>query len=317
MRGWQPWVWPSLKQRLAEGVLVCLGLLSAVPAAINASVRWRDQSGIEEKIRLGKAEIVRLNDQVAKLQQALALPFLVATDLQHWTKSAEASTLQVLHANQDAMQQTEMLHALDLQLLPMHMELVGTWKGWLDWFSQWPILAPGATMSSLKIQAHPQGGIGVQLGLVMPQPMAHEHQRRQGPEIAVSEHHKDIDPFDSHSWVQARQAHAQLHPSYQLRVTPELLRAREPLERFERARLRYVGQISAGSELQALVRVLDSLQTSSGEVHRVRLGAHVGQSFGRVSAISAEQLTIEELVLMATGEWQSRMVHLPLQEGRP
>ena len=52
-------------------------------------------------------------------------------------------------------------------------------------------------------------------------------------------------------------------------------------------------------------------------VHRVRVGGHLGQDFGRVLAISTEQLLVQELVLAPTGEWQSRQINLPLKETSP
>jgi len=53
---------------------------------------------------------------------------------------------------------------------------------------------------------------------------------------------------------------------------------------------------------------------SMTSVHRVRVGSHLGQNFGRVQRIEVTHVLLQELVLMPTGEWQFREVSLPLKE---
>jgi Tfp pilus assembly protein PilP len=47
------------------------------------------------------------------------------------------------------------------------------------------------------------------------------------------------------------------------------------------------------------------------------LGQRLGQDFGKVMAVHPEQLVLQELALMPTGEWQTREVRLPLHEAAP
>jgi type IV pilus assembly protein PilP len=104
-------------------------------------------------------------------------------------------------------------------------------------------------------------------------------------------------------------------------VAPELLRPRDLLETFPRERLQYVGQIASGSETEALVKVLPSVggkkDTPMVSVHRVRVGSHLGQDFGKVLAVQPDHLLVQELALSQTGEWQTREVRLPLLEAAP
>jgi type IV pilus assembly protein PilP len=52
-------------------------------------------------------------------------------------------------------------------------------------------------------------------------------------------------------------------------------------------------------------------------VHRVRVGSHLGQDFGKVLAVQSDQLLVQELTLTPTGEWQTREVRLPLKQAAP
>ncbi len=82
-----------------------------------------------------------------------------------------------------------------------------------------------------------------------------------------------------------------------------------------------MGQIGSGAALEALVKVLpansDQKDTSMFSVHRVRVGSHLGQDFGKVLAVQSDQLLVQELTLTPTGEWQTREVRLPLKQAAP
>ena len=125
-----------------------------------------------------------------------------------------------------------------------------------------------------------------------------------------------VDPFSATGWAQAQRAHATQHPSYSRLVAPELLRLREPLENFAHERLQYVGQIALGAKVEALVKVLPSAaskkEVAMMDVHRVRVGHHLGQNFGKVLAVEPDQLVVQELAVTPMGEWQPRELRLPL-----
>jgi type IV pilus assembly protein PilP len=211
------------------------------------------------------------------------------------------------------------LSALHIQQLPLHWQVQGSWEAWLNWLTQWQTSAPGVTVSSLELKADPRGGISAQVVAVAPQPTAHE------APFALSslsaEDATSTDPFNAQAWIHAQRMRAQQHPSYAKLVEPELLRPRAPLEAFPRERLQYVGQISAGADVDALVKVLPAAggnkDPSMMTVHRVRVGGYLGHDFGRVMAISPDHLMLQELVLNATGEWLIREATLPLKDAAP
>ena len=173
-------------------------------------------------------------------------------------------------------------------------------------------------MSSLELKADPRGGISAQVVAVAPQPTAHETPFELSS--LSSEDATSTDPFNAQAWLHAQRMRAQQHPSYAKLVEPELLRPRAPLEAFPRERLQYVGQIAAGADVEALVKVLPAAgnkDPSMMTVHRVRVGGYLGHDFGRVMAISPDHLMLQELVLNATGEWLIREATLPLKDAAP
>ena len=92
-------------------------------------------------------------------------------------------------------------------------------------------------------------------------------------------------------------------------LKPDLRREREPLESFPLSSLRLVGSLRAGRDAIALVEV-------DQRVHPVRIGAHLGQDFGRVVAIGERTVDIDELVPDSGGRWMQRRNRLVLQETR-
>ncbi len=92
-------------------------------------------------------------------------------------------------------------------------------------------------------------------------------------------------------------------------LKPDLRREREPLESYPLTSLRLVGSLRAGRDAVALVE-------ADQRVHPVRVGAHLGQDFGRVIAIGERTVDIEELVPDSGGRWMQRRTRLVLQEMR-
>jgi Tfp pilus assembly protein PilP len=134
----------------------------------------------------------------------------------------------------------------------------------------------------------------------------------------------DGNPFSTDDWEGQQLRHAQQHPSFTTWVEPERHRLREPLEGFARERLRYVGWVSQGKGVQALVQVREDGSSSAkaiarlgDTVYRVGPGGYLGQDWGRVSHVTPEQVHVRELVRDPEGVWSARHVTLPLESGTP
>ena len=91
-------------------------------------------------------------------------------------------------------------------------------------------------------------------------------------------------------------------------LAAELRRRKEPLEAVPLDTITMVGLLQRGNETVALVR-------SEGLVHQVRRGNHLGQNYGRITAISETQITLREIAQDPIGDWVERTTTLQLQEG--
>lgn len=91
-------------------------------------------------------------------------------------------------------------------------------------------------------------------------------------------------------------------------VEAELRRRREPLEDYPLDAMALVGMLDQGGRRVALVRV-------NGQLYQVVPGQYLGQNYGRVTAITEQQITLREIVQDAAGEWVERTATLQLQEG--
>ena len=91
-------------------------------------------------------------------------------------------------------------------------------------------------------------------------------------------------------------------------LAAELRRRKEPLEAVPLDTLTMVGLLRRGNEWVALVR-------SGQMVHQVRRGNHMGQNYGRITAISETQITLREIAQDPAGEWVERTTTLQLQLG--
>lgn len=89
---------------------------------------------------------------------------------------------------------------------------------------------------------------------------------------------------------------------------PDLNRPREALEEFPLDALRMQGVIEAAGVVYALVKAPD------GVIHRVAVGHHIGQNYGRIKAINESEITLAELVPDGFGGWVSRPATLALAE---
>jgi Tfp pilus assembly protein PilP len=314
----QPWGWPrAFRNALFVGVGV-LGVLLLSPWWLNSWQVWDETNTAQAKLHAQQEATQMLREQTAQLLQTHSQPQAFLADAAVLTQLAQQQGLQFSELGIDKPQQTSALRALQLQQLPVHLRVQGSWEGWLNWLAQWPAAAPGVTVGSLELKAGPRGGISAQALAVVPQSTATESAFELSSVNLVD---AAADPFNAQGWTTAQRAHAEQHPSYMRLVMPELLRTRDVLENVPRERLQYVGHMAYGSESEALVKVLPPAgakkDTQMMSVYRVRLGQRVGQDFGKVLTVQSDHLLLQELVLTPAGEWQTREVRLPLQEAVP
>lgn len=315
----QPWLWPRHFQYALFVASGFFGALLLSPWWVHSWNAWSDVTQAQAKLLAQQQATLTLREQTAQLQQASSKSPASFADAAVLSQLAQQEGLQLAQIGMDKPQQTAALNVLQIQQLPVHLKVQGSWDGWLNWLAHWPSAAPGVTVASLELKADPRGGISAQILAVAPQPITAE----SAFELSSfnSGDAASTDPFSAQAWVSAQRQHAEQHPSYARLVAPELLRPRDMLETFPRERLQYVGQIGSGAELEALVKVLppttDKKDTALSSVHRVRVGSHLGQDFGKVVAVQTDQLVVQELALTPTGEWQTREVRLPLQEAAP
>ncbi|MGQ9685021.1 MAG: pilus assembly protein PilP [Thiobacillaceae bacterium] len=107
------------------------------------------------------------------------------------------------------------------------------------------------------------------------------------------------DPFSSRNLQPARAGGG---------PAPDMSRPKEPLELFPLDGLRMVGTLSRQGKLYALVR------TPENTLYRVKVGDHIGQNFGVVTAITDTAIEIKESIQDGAGDWTETSASLPLQE---
>ncbi len=93
-------------------------------------------------------------------------------------------------------------------------------------------------------------------------------------------------------------------------LKPDFERPKEPLEAFKFETLVMVGTIhmTATGELTGLVR------DGNGEIHRVRIGNHIGRNYGAITQVSETQVDVVEIVPDGRGGWTKRPRNLVLLE---
>ena len=79
------------------------------------------------------------------------------------------------------------------------------------------------------------------------------------------------------------------------------------MENYPLDELRYVGLIkSTNKSPSAFVQV-------NGHVYTVTIGNYLGQNYGRITAITPDEIIISELLEDANGSWSDHPNNLPLQ----
>lgn len=91
-------------------------------------------------------------------------------------------------------------------------------------------------------------------------------------------------------------------------LAPNLNRSKEPLEAYDLERLKMVGLLQQGKNIQALVNAPD------GNLYRVKLGSYMGQNFGMVVGITETEIKLKEIVEDSGGDWVERVTALNLEE---
>ena len=89
---------------------------------------------------------------------------------------------------------------------------------------------------------------------------------------------------------------------------PDVQRAREYLDQFPLDTLKMVGTLRLGGGNYGLV------QTKDGLIHRVLPGNHLGQTDGRVMAVSDAKITVVEIVPDGLGGYLERPAALALAD---
>lgn len=97
------------------------------------------------------------------------------------------------------------------------------------------------------------------------------------------------------------------------KTAPDRARPLQPLEIFPIEDLKVVGIISAGTVPYALIQT-----PSPNKPKHVRVGEFMGRSFGKITAITKDGITVLETVKDASGAWveQERSLMLPKEGGR-
>lgn len=91
-------------------------------------------------------------------------------------------------------------------------------------------------------------------------------------------------------------------------IRPDRARPREFLEQYPLDSLRMVGTLNLGGVRYALVKTADGL------INRVRVGNHMGQSEGRVTAIDDSEIRLLEIVSDGLGGYIERPAAVALSD---
>lgn len=91
-------------------------------------------------------------------------------------------------------------------------------------------------------------------------------------------------------------------------LQPDFERPKEPLEQYPLDSLEMVGTLTRDGQRRALVR------DPSGIIHRVVPGNHLGQNYGRITAVEPGSIEVVEIVRDGQGGWMERQASLALSE---
>lgn len=97
------------------------------------------------------------------------------------------------------------------------------------------------------------------------------------------------------------------------KTAPDRTRPQQPLEIFPLEDLKVAGIIMAGTVPYALIQT-----PPPNKPKHVRVGEYMGRSFGKITAITRESLTVLETVKDANGAWveQEKVLTVPKEGGR-
>ncbi|MEK6807337.1 MAG: pilus assembly protein PilP [Pseudomonadota bacterium] len=111
------------------------------------------------------------------------------------------------------------------------------------------------------------------------------------------------DPFEANLISRAQRAAAAAGG-----VQPDFNRNKEPLEEFPLDSLRMVGTIEIRKQSYALIKAPDAV------IHRVAIGDHLGQNYGKVTKVTEAEIELSEIVPDPFGGWKQRPATLGLAE---
>lgn len=117
-----------------------------------------------------------------------------------------------------------------------------------------------------------------------------------------------VEPFSNQKLAQALKRDSSQATANVALIAPELSRRKEPLEASPLDAVVMVGNLMTAGQPVALIRV-DNL------IHQVRVGNHIGQNYGRITAVTESSIELREIVQDAAGEWIERTATIQLLEG--
>ncbi len=91
-------------------------------------------------------------------------------------------------------------------------------------------------------------------------------------------------------------------------VRPDLNRPKEPLEEFPIDSLRLVGVITFNNRNYAMIKAPDAV------IHRVTLGDHLGQNYGKITKVSEAEVSMTEIIPDGFGGFIERPASLASAE---
>jgi type IV pilus assembly protein PilP len=91
-------------------------------------------------------------------------------------------------------------------------------------------------------------------------------------------------------------------------LRPDINRPKEPLEEFALDGLRMLGTITQQNRSYALIKAPDNV------VHRVTIGDHLGQNYGKITDISETEVNLTEIIPDGFGGWMQRPASIALAQ---
>lgn len=91
-------------------------------------------------------------------------------------------------------------------------------------------------------------------------------------------------------------------------IRPDTTRRKEELEAYSLDTLRMVGTVTNDKGLWGLIRAAD------GTVHRVQVGNHMGENYGKIIRIGEDKIELTEIVPDKPGTWREQQASLALSE---